>query len=59
MGGIDGRFGYEPGDSSSIEDSVRDALNAVGHVAPRTFLTWKEVADRVIRPEEYPEISLN
>jgi 2-beta-glucuronyltransferase len=59
VGGIAGRFGYEPGDPSSIQGSVRDALKAVGHIDPRSFLTWKEVADRVIRPEDYPETSLN
>lgn len=51
------RFGYAPRDAESIAAAVQGALDR-GRVSPRQFLTWREVADRVLRPEDYPGIKL-
>jgi 2-beta-glucuronyltransferase len=52
-GGVTSRFGYTPEDATSIGAATEAALAAAGSVTPRTFLTWKDVADRVINPQEY------
>jgi 2-beta-glucuronyltransferase len=53
------RFGYQPGDSRSIHAAATAALAAAGTIAPRKFLSWTEVALRVLDPERYPGTSLN
>ncbi len=49
------RFGYEPGNIASMASATRAALEAVGHVESRDFLSWAEVADRVLWPARYSE----
>lgn len=53
------RFGYQPGDSRSIQAAATAALGAAGTIVPRKFLSWTEVALRVLDPERYPGTSLN
>ncbi|WP_126174441.1 glycosyltransferase family 1 protein [Altericroceibacterium xinjiangense] len=52
-GDVASRFGYEPNDEASICEAVSRALGAAGTFAPRTFLSWKEVAERVVHPEQH------
>lgn len=52
------RFGYVTGDIDSMERAVQRALDHVGSVTPRRFLTWDEVAERVLDPDRYPETAL-
>jgi 2-beta-glucuronyltransferase len=59
VGRAPSRFGYEPGNEESIRAAVVAALAAAGAVKPRKFLSWTEVALRVLDPERYPETSLN
>lgn len=59
VGNVSSRFGYEPGDAASIGTAMRAALAAAGTVTPRTFLTWKEVAERIIKPYRYQEITID
>lgn len=49
-----GRFGYVPGDPASIEQAVRGAL-AAGKISPPTILTWSEVTDRILSPQNYAD----
>ena len=49
-----GRFGYVPGDPASIEHAVRDAL-AAGRVTPPQILSWSEVTDRILKPQDYAD----
>ena len=49
------RFGYEPDNTKSMVTATHAALAAVGKVQRRDFLTWSEVADRVLWPTQYPE----
>lgn len=55
VGDVRSRFGYRPYDGASIADAMRQALAATGQVTPRTFLTWEQVADRVLTPQQYPQ----
>lgn len=56
VGDVRSRFGYRPGDEKSIVAAMGQALAAKGKIVPRTFLTWEQVADRVLSPEAYPDI---
>lgn len=58
VGDVVSRFGYAPGDAVSIGAAMTAALAAAGTVAPRTFLTWQEVAERVVEPRRYPAIAI-
>ncbi|RYF02448.1 MAG: hypothetical protein EOO77_32635 [Oxalobacteraceae bacterium] len=58
VGDIGSRFGYSPGNAVSISNATAAALAAAGTVTPRTFLTWREVAGRVISPEQYSGVKL-
>ena len=49
-----GRFGYRPGDQASIGAAVRGAL-AAGKIAPPPILSWSEVIDRILSPQEYAD----
>ncbi|WP_156680259.1 hypothetical protein [Sphingomonas profundi] len=53
------RSGYTPGDAALMEAAVRRALAMAGAVAPRRFLSWDEVAERVLRPQDHPEARLS
>lgn len=57
-GDVASRFGYIPGDEASIVDAIAAALQSVGKVQKRQFLSWDEVARRVVTPEHYPEARL-
>lgn len=54
VGETPSRFGYTPGNIESIAAAMADALAAAGTITPRNFLTWREVAERVINPQAYP-----
>lgn len=56
-GATDRRFGYEPGDSSSIFAAITSALEA-GPSATNEHLSWSDVTDRILEPWLYPEIAL-
>jgi 2-beta-glucuronyltransferase len=52
-----GRFGYAPGDTASIAQAITGAL-AAGQVTPPKLLTWPEVVDRIIRPDDFADTSI-
>jgi 2-beta-glucuronyltransferase len=49
-----GRFGYRPGNQDSIGAAVRGAL-AAGKIAPPPILSWSEVTDRILSPQDYAD----
>lgn len=49
-----GRFGYRPGDPASIGQAIRGAL-AAGKIAPPPILSWSEVTDRILSPQDYAD----
>jgi 2-beta-glucuronyltransferase len=52
------RFGYEPGDRASAVAAVGRALDA-GRFESRHFLSWSDVADRLIDPARYPDTRMS
>jgi 2-beta-glucuronyltransferase len=57
-GGRPHRLAYELGDTDSMARAVRNALALVGKVAPRTFLSWEDVAARVLEPDRFPDVAI-
>jgi 2-beta-glucuronyltransferase len=51
------RFGYKPGDKQSIATAIKAALEA-GRGPEIKGLNWKQVADRILDPEAYPDTSM-
>jgi 2-beta-glucuronyltransferase len=49
------RFGYTPGEPRSIGAAVNAAMAASGRVGRSTFLTWDEVARRLLNPELFAD----
>lgn len=54
VGETPSRFGYTSGNTESIAAAMTAALATEGKIASRNFLTWREVAERVIDPQAYP-----
>ncbi len=55
-GGHAGRFGYRPGDPRSIAAAL-DAAMAFDATSLRpTYLTWRDVAMRLLHPDQFPEM---
>ncbi|MBI3703489.1 MAG: hypothetical protein HY244_06500 [Rhizobiales bacterium] len=52
-----GRFGYEPGNPTSIGNAICGAL-ACGKFAPPAILSWSAVTDRILRPQDYDDTSI-
>jgi 2-beta-glucuronyltransferase len=52
-----GRFGYIPGNAVSVAQAIGGALSS-GKFAPPKLLSWPEVADRIISPENYPDTKI-
>jgi 2-beta-glucuronyltransferase len=58
-GNYAGRFGYRPSDPQSILAAIRSALNLAGQTRPkRQFLTWDDVAERVLNPKAFSDTRL-
>ncbi len=58
VGDIVSRSGYIPGDVESMRTAMTSALSMTGTITPRNFLTWKEVADRILNPENFEGIQI-
>ncbi|MEW9855657.1 polysaccharide biosynthesis protein GumK [Novosphingobium sp. M1R2S20] len=58
VGEIASRSGYNPGDVESMRAALTRALSMAGTIAPRRFPTWKDVAARVLHPEQFPNIKI-
>ena len=56
-GGRPHRFGYEPGDGDSIAQAIRAAMRQEKH-KPGHYLSWADVANRVVNPGAYPDTPL-
>lgn len=54
VGNSSTRFGYVPGDALSIHRAIERALKAP-RVAPKSYLSWSAVADRLIAPTRYAD----
>ena len=52
-----GRFGYAPDNPGSIVQAVRDALS-FGRFDRPDFLSWAEVTQRILAPDEFPDTVL-
>jgi 2-beta-glucuronyltransferase len=48
------RLGYTLGDTQSMIAATRAALARAGHITPRPFPSWDEVALRLLDPEGHP-----
>lgn len=57
VGGYRSRFGYAPGDADSVVMAVRRALQAP-RVRHRQCLSWPQTVDRLLQPQDYPELRL-
>lgn len=51
VGSASNRIGYEPGNEQSIRNAIAEALSRAGHVEPREFPDWSEIATDVLRPD--------
>ena len=56
-GACRGRFGYAPGDPHSIAQAVRSALS-FGRFERPGFLSWAEVTQRILAPDDFPDTVL-
>jgi 2-beta-glucuronyltransferase len=52
------RFGYRPGDATSMREAFGAALNRTGSVAPRSFPTWAEIGQHLLHPKSYADTQL-
>jgi|SRR5580704_1306120 2-beta-glucuronyltransferase len=53
------RFGYRPNDPQSIRQAIQGALAiAEQHRPKRQFLTWDDVAQRILNPKAFPDTRL-
>ena len=52
------RFGYVPGDADSIERAMRRALARGRFAGAARFLSWEEIAQRMLDPELYADTKL-
>jgi 2-beta-glucuronyltransferase len=52
-----GRFGYAGGDQASIGAAIRAAL-ASGKFAPPAILSWSDVTERILRPQDFPDTAI-
>ncbi len=52
------RFAYTLGDIESMCIAMRQALATVGKVEPKGFMSWDEVAKRVLAPQNYRDTQL-
>lgn len=51
------RFAYEPGEAASIKNAIKAAMSQGRH-KPGHFLSWADVAKRLIDPDAYPDTPL-
>ena len=57
LGEAKGRFGYVPGDGESIRRAIEAALANREPIADAS-LSWSEVVDRILEPQNYPDTRL-
>jgi 2-beta-glucuronyltransferase len=57
-GDYSGRFGYTPGNPESIRAAIALALDAP-HQRTRNILSWSDVTERVLQPEEFADTKLH
>jgi 2-beta-glucuronyltransferase len=57
VGGYPGRFGYTPGNPNSIRAAIAQAHKAP-HVRSRNILSWSEVTDRLLQPQDFADTRL-
>lgn len=58
VGAIASRFGYAVDDATSMRSAFAAALARTGTIAPQHFPTWKEVGQRLLHPDAYPDTRL-
>lgn len=58
VGSYTSRFGYKPGDGVSVEQAVKQALQAP-HESSRKHLSWSEVTDRILAPAEFDDARIS
>lgn len=57
VGAYRSRFGYQVGNATSIEAAIRTAL-AAPHVPSMHYLSWAEVVDRLMAPQQFNDTRL-
>ncbi len=50
------RLAYQIGDTLSMKQAVNAAIALSGNIEPRSFLSWEEVALRILDPDSYPDV---
>lgn len=53
------RFGYEVGDGNSIERAIKRALDPHQPPAAKTTLSWSDVADRMLMPQQFLDTQIS
>ena len=51
------RFAYAPGDAASIKQAIEEAIRQGRH-KPGHYLSWADVANRLVEPHAYPNTPL-
>jgi 2-beta-glucuronyltransferase len=57
-GGNSNRFSYVPGDPPSISAAINAALAHRHDIRPRRFLSWEDVARRLLDPREFADTAI-
>jgi 2-beta-glucuronyltransferase len=58
VGNNPNRFGYAPGDTPSIAAAIEAALAHRHSIQPRRFLSWEDVAQRLLDPREFADTAI-
>jgi 2-beta-glucuronyltransferase len=53
------RFGYTPGDAASISAAIDAALARRHDIRPRRFLSWEDIARRLLDPREFADTAIS
>jgi 2-beta-glucuronyltransferase len=59
VGESSNRIGYQPGDADSIESAIKTVIRRSSHVGIRHFLTWDEIALRLLDPRRFPDTQIS
>jgi 2-beta-glucuronyltransferase len=58
VGDSPNRFGYVPGDAGSIAAAIESALANRRAIQPPQFLTWEDVAHRMLEPRAFADTAM-
>jgi 2-beta-glucuronyltransferase len=58
VGDSPNRFGYEPGNAQSIAAAIEAALEHRNAIKPPPFLSWEDVAHRMLEPRAFADTAM-